>query len=253
MRRLSALHENVRFLANSRAVAQDFRKLSSRADVRVLYNGIDVERFAPGQGDPDWLAGEARLAPPPADCVCFGLVGTYAHWKGHVLFIQAAGALRSRRPDLRLRFYIVGGPIYATQGSQVSVNELLECSARVGVSDCLGFVPFQAEMPRVYRSLNVVVHASTKPEPFGLVIVEAMACGLPVIVSNAGGAAELFQHGENALGFALGDSLALAAQMERLAVDAELRRALGAHARVHAGAHFALDRLGKELAAAYDT
>src|SRR4051812_6736193 len=63
-----------------------------------------------------------------------------------------------------------------------------------------GFVPFQARVEAVYRALDVVVHASTRPEPFGLTIAEAMACGRPLVAARAGGAAELFEDEVEALG-----------------------------------------------------
>ena len=68
--------------------------------------------------------------------------------------------------------------------------------------DSVGFVPFVEDPVPVYRALDVVLHASTQPEPFGLTVVEAMACGRAVVVSAAGGAAELFTDGVDALGVA---------------------------------------------------
>jgi len=62
------------------------------------------------------------------------------------------------------------------------------------IENRVGFVPFQDNPADVYRALDIVVHASTKPEPFGRTIVEAMACGKPVIAAQTGGAAELFTH-----------------------------------------------------------
>jgi glycosyltransferase involved in cell wall biosynthesis len=80
------------------------------------------------------------------------------------------------------------------------------------------------------RALDVVVHASTSPEPFGLVIAEAMACERPVIVSVAGGAAEIVTLGVDALGHHPGDAEGLAARMTELAIDPALRRRLGSAA-----------------------
>src|SRR6185503_20986573 len=85
-----------------------------------------------------------------------------------------------------------------------------------------------------FRALNVVVHASTAPEPFGLVIAEAMACGRAVIVSNAGGAAELVSNDIDALTHSPGDVGELAKRIAALATDADLRRRLGSAARVTA-------------------
>ena len=101
------------------------------------------------------------------------------------------------------------------------------------------------------RSLDIVVHASTQPEPFGMVIIEAMACGRAVIASQAGGAAELFVDGEDALAHPPGDATALARQIERLARDPELRSRIGAAGRETAARHFGSRRLAGELLGLY--
>jgi glycosyltransferase involved in cell wall biosynthesis len=183
--------------------------------------------------------------------ISFGLVATYARWKGHELFIEAARTLMLENQGLVARFYIVGGPIYATAGSQVDGIELASLVGRSRLEADFGLVPFQSDIARAYRSVNVVVHASTKPEPFGRTIVEAMACGRAVIAARAGGATELFQHGENALGFEPGDAHSLARQMARLATDPRLRSELETHGRKHAEEHFGRSRLGANLVDTY--
>ena len=100
------------------------------------------------------------------------------------------------------------------------------------------------------RGLDIVVHASTQPEPFGMVIIEAMACGKPVIASQAGGAAELFD-GENGLAHSPGDAVMLASQIQRLGGDPELRRRLGGAGRATAERLYTGKRLANELIAVY--
>lgn len=248
---LAQLRRRAVFIANSRAVAQDFARLAPRADVRTLYNVVDTEYFVPGAPEPAWLAACAALEAPSEGTTTFALVATYARWKGHELFIEAAGRLQAAHPGVPLRFYVVGGPIYKTVGSQVQASELLERAQAAGIGSAFGLIPFQADIARVYRSLSVVVHASTQPEPFGRTIVEAMACERPVIVARAGGATELFQEGENALGYTPGSAEALANVMAKL-LDPELRARLGHAAREHAVAHFARSRLAAELLRVYE-
>jgi glycosyltransferase involved in cell wall biosynthesis len=101
------------------------------------------------------------------------------------------------------------------------------------------------------RSLDVVVHASTEPEPFGLVIAEAMACGRAVVASRAGGAAELIHPEEDALGHAPGDTAGLSAQIRRLVEDEALRARLGIAGRAVAEARFDRTRLAAELVPIY--
>src|SRR6188768_4233803 len=247
---LQRIRRRAVFMANSHAVAQDFASIAPGADVRTVYNVVDTGYFRGGAAEPDWLATLAGLEPPAPGTTAFGLVATYARWKGHGLFIEAAGLLRKARPELPLRFYVVGGPIYETLGSQVRASELIEQARSAGIEGQFGLVPFQEDIARVYRTLNVVVHASTQPEPFGRTIIEAMACARPVIVARAGGASELFEEGVNALGFDPGNPAKLAEAM-MCELDPEVRARLGRSARQHALVHFGRARLAQELLQAY--
>ncbi len=230
-------------VAVSDAVARDAARVVPEVRVETVRNGLDTDHFAPGPGvDLDALAG---LPPGPPGILRVGLVATYANWKGHGVFLEAV----ARVPGVR--GYVVGGPVSTTAGSQVSRGELVAQAAALGLR--VGFVPFQADPRGVYRALDVVVHASVRPEPFGLTIAEGMSCGRAVVVSAAGGAAELFAEGHDALGHPPGDVAALAAAIRRLAADGALRARLGAAARATAVGRFGLARYGRELAVAYRT
>jgi glycosyltransferase involved in cell wall biosynthesis len=252
--RLLPLLQRVRgetiFIANSQAVARDFARIAPSADVRTVYNVVDTEYFREGTNEPAWLANLAGLPPPANEATVFGLVATYARWKGHGLFIEAAGLLSRLRPEIPFRFYVVGGPIYETLGSQVVASDLLQQARAAGIESHFGLVPFQPDIARVYRTLDVLVHASTQPEPFGRTIVEAMACARPVIVARDGGAAELFEDGINAFGFEPGRSTKLTEAMMRV-LDPNVRARLGRSARQHAVASFSRPRLTKQLLHVY--
>jgi glycosyltransferase involved in cell wall biosynthesis len=242
----------VEFLwANSHSVADDLRRLMPRTPIRVLHCGIDLDRFSPGPSDPEWLD---RQCDPPAETTSvlrIGLVATYARWKGQDRFLETAARLRQRHPNQPMRFYLVGGPIYATAGSQFTRSELVQMANELGIADVVRFIPYQADTPRVYRSLDIVVHASRHPEPFGRTILEAMACGRAVIAVEAGGAAEIFAADRSALGIAADDAEALSQAVEMLVNDRGRRLSLGHAARIRAG-HFSRSRMGEALLDAYE-
>lgn len=238
-------------IANSRDVEADVRKLLPHMPSTTIYYGIDVEAFSPGPYEGEMLDRLAGLPPADGGTVRIGLVATYARWKGHAVFLHAARALCAAQRDLPVRFYIVGGPIYETAGSQYSEAELRGLIAGMGLEKKVGLVPFQHDTASVYRSLDVVVHASTKPEPFGRTIVEAMACGRAVVAVKAGGSAELFRSGEDAVGLALADSESLADALRALIQDGALRGRLGVNARESAKRRFSKDRLAPELLDVY--
>lgn len=234
-------------IVNSKSVAADLKRVLPGLRIVPIYNAVDLQRFSPA-GDRLDLDAQSGLAPAPAGTVRVGLIATFARWKGHKIFLEALARLS---PDVPVRGYIIGGAIYQTDGSQWSEPELRREADRLGLGGKVGFTGFLEDPPAAMRSLDVIVHASTKPEPFGMVIIEGMACGRAVIASQAGGAAELFTEGENALGHPPGDSTALARQIERLAGDEALQRRLGSAGRSQAERLFDGKRLVDELLAVY--
>ena len=235
-------------VANSASVAADAtRALANGTRVVTVRNGVDLERFsiAGVRANLDAMSG---LSQAPPNTVRVGLVATLARWKGHATFLEAIARLP---PHLRVRAYIVGDAVYQTEGSQYSLDELRQLARSLGIADRVGFTGFVHTPEATFRALDVVVHASTAPEPFGLVIAEAMACGRAVIVSNAGGAAEIVTAGVDALVHAPGDAGGLSAQIAALAGDADLRARIGRAARATAERSFDRARLATELVPIY--
>jgi glycosyltransferase involved in cell wall biosynthesis len=235
-------------IANSASVAADVTSaLTGSPPPHVIRNAVDLQVFRP-EGpslDLDALAGLPAAA---AGTIRVGLVATFARWKGHDVFLDA---LQRIPPSRGVRGFIVGGPLYDTSGSQYSRRELesmidarnLRC--RVGLT---GFVDAASAM----RALDIVVHASVEPEPFGLAIAEAMACGCPVITTGQGGAAELIDPPHDSLVVPPADARVLATEIERLAADALLRQALGRTARAAALARFPVARMIEEVASVFE-
>jgi glycosyltransferase involved in cell wall biosynthesis len=225
-------------VAVSNAVADDARKLLPRVPIQVVHNVADLARFSPEATLGDLLDDLAGLPAAAPGTVRVVLVATYARWKGQDVFLDAAAVAARNSPDVPLRFYIVGGRIYRTAGSQFSQQELRAKAEQLGIANCVGFIGFQEEPAGVYRAADVVVHASVQPEPFGLTIIESMACGRATIIARAGGAAELFTDGYDAIGVPPGRPDTLAMAIARLAADRELRERLGEKARLAVQSRF---------------
>ena len=232
----------------SRTVAADLQSVCGESlSVHLVYNAVNLGDFAP-QGpvaDLDMLAG---LAPAAPGTVRVGLPATLATWKGHPVFLKALSVLPRTLP---VRGYIVGGELYEPEGSQSSLDRLRAMARDCGLADRVGFTGFVQDPAPAMRALDIVVHASTRPEPFGRVIAEAMACGRAVIASEAGGAAEIINAGTDALGHPPGDTEALAQRIEQLATNPELRAKLGNAARATAQRRFDRSRLATELRPIY--
>jgi glycosyltransferase involved in cell wall biosynthesis len=236
-------------VANSASVAADIASIfSTPPPLHVLRNAVDLKVFTP-EGprlDLDALAG---LPTAPAGVMRVGLVATFARWKGQEVFLDALQRVPTSRS---IRGYIIGGPLYDTSGSQYSRRELEAMIDARNLRSRVGLTGFLDSAPAM-RSLDVVVHASSEPEPFGLVIAEAMACGRAVITTAHGGAAELIEAGRDALVAPAGDARALATAIDRLAADPMLRESIGSRARAAAMTRFAPDRMAADLARIFET
>lgn len=236
-------------VAVSRSVADDAQDvLGSSVPVQTVLNRIDLDRFHDGPNEGEALDQRGKVTPAPPGTVRVGLVATFAVWKGHALFLEAISRIPEGRPA---RFYIVGGPIYQSAGSQLTFEALREKAAALGVSDRVVFTGHCEDPAAAIRGLDVVVHASTQPEPFGRVIVEGMACGRAVVAIRAGGSAELFEDGKSALGSALNNADELAAAIDRLILDPELRAQLGREGKRTTAERFDRTRLAEEWASIY--
>ena len=250
MSRLLRLHARrcATVVANSASVAGDvLATLGARVPLRTIWNAVNLARFSPDGPHSD-LDALCRMPAAASGTIRVGLVATMARWKGHETFVRALSMLSC---DLPIRGYIIGGPAYQTDGSQYTFEELRASAVRMGIADRLGFTGYLREPAAAMRSLDIVVHASTAPEPFGLVIAEAFACGRAVIASAAGGAAEIVDSDKTAILHRPGDAGGLAHKIMRLAADAGLRTRLGIAAHRMATRHFTRERLAAELTAVY--
>jgi glycosyltransferase involved in cell wall biosynthesis len=236
-------------IAITEAVAADARLVLPKLRIQRIYDAIDTEAFSPGPSsiDLDDLAGLPRA---PEGTVRIGLLATYARWKGQDLFLRAAAVAIKAAPTWPVRFFVIGGPLYATQGSQFSPEELRSLASGLGIQGKVGFIPFQSNPEEVVRALDIAVHASTRPEPFGRTIVEGMSTAKPVIATRAGGARELFEDGVTAIGFNAGDVEDLARALLQMRSDT-LRETLSANARGPTIDRFSRLRLRQQLPTLY--
>jgi glycosyltransferase involved in cell wall biosynthesis len=239
-------------IVNSDSVGRDLKAVCGEGlPIKTIYNGIDTRVFSQW-GERLNLDSLSGLSPAAPGIIRIGTLGTLARWKGHETFLRALALLAREFPEIPWRGYIVGDALYETDGSQTSLTELKSIAQQLGIAGRVGFTGFVAEPAAAMRALDIVVHASTQPEPFGLVIVEGMACGRAVIMSEAGGALELVDIGNNALAHTPGDVTQLAQRITQLATDSSLRARLGRAGRATAEQRFNRSRLATELVPRYE-
>ncbi len=227
-------------LANSEWTARQLRADSRDAcSIRIVRDGIDLTQFGAWQSAMHIRAGHQI----PAHRVLVGLFGRLHPFKGQHIFLQAAAALARRKSNCI--YWIVGGtPFNLAPGYAESLRRQAEAS---GLNGNVQFLGQRQDVSGLMQACDIVVHCSVEPEPWGLVVAEAMASGKPVIATAAGGPREMIEDGRTGLLIPPGDASALAVALERLASDPSLRRALGIAARQHAERHFDMCQAAEHL------
>ncbi len=170
------------------------------------------------------LDAEPHTAPLqlPEDVPVVGLVGRLQPWKGQDRLLGAQALLRGR--GLPTHTLIVGGDAYGL--SPEYAGSLGPLVARLGLSGAVTMTGHVADAGPYIERMDILVNASD-PEPFGIVLIEGMARGVPVVAVDAGGPAEFIQHGRTGMLARSGEPVALADALEPLLASPELRRTLG--------------------------
>ncbi len=144
---------------------------------------------------PSGITRGPKAAPPPEGAPpTVALLGRLERWKGHDVAISALARIRRRLPDARL---LLGGGVEV--GEAAYAHELHELAGALGVADSIEFCGFVDDPYAFFARAHVALHTSVLPEPFGQVVVEAMAVGRPVVATAAGGPLEVLQLGRSGI------------------------------------------------------
>lgn len=213
-------------------------------NIRVIHNGIALGRFHPTAVTPERLIKLSREWRIPDGAGIIMMPGRLTRWKGHHVLIEAMAQLG--RPDL---FCIMIGD---DQGRSEYRKELEDTIRTRGLEGQVRIVSHCEDMPAAYMLATAVVSASTDPEGFGRVPVEAQAMGRPVIASDHGGAQETIVRGETGWLTVPGDAADLArALREALALNETQRAILATRAMTHIAQNFTKERMAEETLNVY--
>lgn len=209
----------------SNAVSDDLRaKGLFGENVTLVHDGIDPSRVT---AHADGAAARARFR-IPAHARLVGVVGNVKAWKGQDTLIRAMRHVTKSWPDT---YCLVVG----SNADTVYMECLHQYIAEAGLGERVIFTGYERHPAACMAAMDVVVHTSTTPEPFGLVVLEGMALGKPVVATAHGGPLDVITDGENGFLTPPGDEHALAAVLVRLLGDEALRQRVGAagHRRLH--------------------
>ena len=200
-----------RFIVISEATS---KKLATGCGVddskmRLLYNFVDLENF-----HVEKETGKVKSKAERNEFLV-GFAGRLITRKGWEEFVRAASLISNQ--DSRIRFLIVG------DGSDT--NKMLELISQLNISDRIDYMGFVSDMQSFYKDIGCLVVPSHW-EPLGLVAIEAQACGVPVIASNTEALNEIINHEENGLLFEVRNENDLAAKIETIYKDRDLRQRL---------------------------
>lgn len=192
-------------LTCSRTASEAQAKIWPRRETRTVHPGVDLSRF-----DPTTL-------PTPAECRAklglpekgplIGIVGRLQRWKGMHHLVEAMPAVLAEHPDAHA--VIVGGAHAFEPEYPAELQRRIEA---FGLEDRVILAGLQANVPEWMQAMDVVVHASDA-EPFGIVVIEAMALGKPVVATNTAGPAEIITDGIDGRLWPAGDVATLAAAL----------------------------------------
>jgi glycosyltransferase involved in cell wall biosynthesis len=214
----------------------------SASQVGVVHHGIDLHDFFQASRARDALREELGFS---RDQIVFGIIGRLQIGKGYLEFLEMAHQIGRLRP--RARFLMVGE---ATRGEPEEANLILNKIEHPQLRPIVKWVGFRKDVPRLLAAMDVFVFPS-HAEAFGLVLIEAMAAGKPVISSNCDGVLEIVRHGETGFLVAPRDVAALTEAAERLLQDEALRQKMGEAGRRLAAEAFSVERTLENIEALY--
>lgn len=227
---------NTRLIAISGAV-RDYLIAEGMPPQRIarVYDGVDLRQYQP------------KRAEKAGTGVIIGIIGQLGERKGHLILLDAMRGLIREHADLRL--WIVGKE--PAHGAERYADRLREYVARHGLSGHVEFLGFRADIPDVLAQIDLLALPSLQ-EPFGKIVIEAMAMEKPVAAARVGGVPEIVEDGRTGLLVPPQDADALRHALDRLIRDPDLRERLGVAGRMRVERHFRLERNVRETEAIYE-
>ena len=192
--------------------------------IRLIPRGVNLQEF-------QWTAPET-----PRQEVVVGIIGRLTPIKGHPLFLKAMARVARVYPDIRIR--VIGDapkPQYK--------EELLSLTKHLGLSKNVEFLGTRYDIPHLLSQMSVLVVPSVGEEAFGRVVIEAGACGVPVVATRMGGLIDILSHEKDGLLVPPDDPRILAEAVMRLLKEPELARRFAASLRKKVEAEFDLERM----------
>jgi len=213
----------------------------------IIHNGLEMKEFTRTY-DTSLVRSELCST---SDEILVGILGRISWWKGHEYFLEAIAEVTKQISGLK--GVIIGDVTEDSLGHNPQYfNKLQLLVKSLNIEGKILFAGFRRDVPRVITALDVVVHASSIPEPFGLVVIEGMAAGKPVVATGAGGVLDIIEDGVNGLLVPCKDSKAMAKAILQIISDKGRAKQMGLAARQCVTDKFTIQRQVTAVQELYD-
>ena len=202
----------------------------------VVHYGIDAAPFDRVDEEPPSTIRQDLSLP---DAPLVGVFSRLTEWKGQHVLIRALPSL----PDVHA--LLVGDSLF--QNGTEYEEKLHGLAQNLDVDDRVHFLGFRDDIPRLMKTVDIVLHTSTAPEPFGRVIVEGMLAQRPVIATRGGGAEEIIDHKHTGLLVPPSNEAELAAAVQRLLDSPDLSQTLAKEGYEHATSQFSVEEMIRKI------
>ena len=234
----------------SQSNAEPFKKFFPKFTEKIFiaYEGVDIPSLVE-RSQPSWIRAQHDI---PADAPLVGIVGRIARIKGQDEFLKAAVVVSKLYP--KARFVVGGGPVAGSRDALAAdtayEREIKALADRLGVAEKVIFTGYRHNIPAAMKELDVLVVPSRR-EGLGLVALEAMALGVPVVVSGIGGLREIVENEVNGLSVPVDAAGALGMAISRLLKDRALAKRLAEEGKRTVETHFSADTHASTVADVY--
>jgi len=212
-----------RIIAISKAVAQPYTKQGIL--VNVIYNGVDCDLFKAKLANPSIVKKELGIQ---AEAKIVAYIGQLAKWKGVADFIKAAKNVSLKQSEVI--FLLIGDVVFGGQREQDYKRYLIDLTAKLEINQKVHFLGNRTDVPRILSAIDILVVPSIEPEPLSLALLEGMASAKAVVVAAHGGPVEIIDDGVNGRLYPPREVEALAACLEELLGNDDLRLKIGRNA-----------------------
>ena len=210
--------------------------------ISIIHDAIDLDEFNDAV-DTGYLEKEFFVKP---EHKLFGVFGRVIGWKGIKEFVLAAAKVIEANPNARA--FVIGSP---SDGGEEYFNEVVELTKSLGIERNIIFTGYRKDVPALMKLMDVIVHSSITPEPFGMVVIEGMAMERPVVATRGGGPIDIVADGETGFLVEMGESDEMAEKLLTLLKDEKLSSDMGRKGRARVELMFCKERYARQVEKVY--